>query len=319
MPKIPKRKTKQQTNSKLPPQIRLAHITNAQGDNVLIGRNGISRMEDDSLPSLLISYYYLKKFVDNQHRYHYRDWVMDSGAFSAHNSGKDIQLKDYIECCKGLILNDPTLTEIFSLDVIGDYKGTKVNTEEMWRHDIPAIPCFHYGEPWTILKEYCEEYPKVAIGGCVGKMDKVKFAGQCFARQWPHKFHGFGFGSELGVLAFPWHSVDATSWETGPCGFGKWRSFDNAYLSVRGSSQNLRSEVLWYLDLEKRSREKWQKEMLLLEELYPIPPLYRGKGSKGTLPVSIRLAESGSATIGSIRTEMKLRSLKGREREREKD
>lgn len=306
MPSNERRYAKVLDNQKASPNVRLAHVPGAQGDNVLLGRNGVERMSDTTLPALLVSYYYLAKFEEHQRRYSYRDWVMDSGAFSAFTSGATINLQDYIDCCKRLMNSDPTLTEIYALDVIGDCEGTKKNTEEMWRQGVPAIPCFHYGEPWDVLKEYCKEYPKVAIGGCVGKRDKSKFLGQCFARQWPHKFHGFGFGHEDVILGYPLHSTDATNWELTPCGFGRWKAFGGAKVSVRGSSQNLRCEVLYYLDLEQRAREKWKKEMALLEEKFPVPQLYQGEGYN-TNPQSptVRLAESGEGG----RTEAKIKAL----------
>ena len=63
-------------------------------------------------------------------------------------------------------------------------------------------------------------------------------------------------------MALPWDSVDATNWELGPCKFGQWRSFGK--MSVRGSNQNLRSEVEYYLKLERKARSKFGK---LLEGL----------------------------------------------------
>lgn len=259
------------------PKIHLAHVPGAQGDNVLAGRHGVKPMGlvpggvplDDSLPALLVSFFYLPAFLENRHRYHFRDWVMDSGAFSAHNSGAAIDLQEYIEQCHELMAVDPTLTEIFALDEIGSWQGTVKNTEEMWRAGIPAIPCFHYGEPWDVLKGMCRDYPKVAIGGCVGKRDKNKFAGECFAREWPKPFHGFGFGSEDSIMMYPFHSTDATNWEMGPARWGHWKAFGGQRVSVRGSKQNLRSEVEWYLDLEKRARVRWKKEMEVLRLLGP--------------------------------------------------
>lgn len=259
-------------------------------------RQDESREDDTPVrPALLVSYYYLEGFLDNKHRYHYRDWVMDSGAFSAHNSGVDINLEDYIAKCKELKGADPTLTEIFALDVIGCWKGTKKNTERMWKKGIEAIPCFHYGEPWDVLLGYCKDYPKVAIGGCVGRRDKDKFAAQCFTRVWPKKLHGFGFGSEKSILLLPWHSVDATNWEIGPCKYGSWRAFGRQRVSVRGSKQNLRAEVEWYLELERRARERWKKEMALLEgdERLTERLAINGKGqgeTNGALGPIVRLA-----------------------------
>lgn len=247
------------------PLVRLAHKPGAQGDNNLIGVRGVEQLPRASWPALLVSYVYLETFLEKQASYAYRDWVMDSGAFSAHMSGAAIDLDEYIEVAKRLKENDPTLSEVFALDVIGDWKGSLQNTERMWANGVEAIPCFHYGEPWDILKSLCRDYPKVAIGGCVGRRDKDEFARQCFARVWPKKLHGFGFGSEKSLMLCPWHSVDATNWETGPCKFGRWNAFGGS-LSVRGSSQNLRAEVEWYLELERKAREWWKKEMLKLGE-----------------------------------------------------
>src|SRR5688572_29598209 len=101
----------------------------------------------DRLPALLISYVYLRQFQQNRHRYRFRDWVMDSGAFSAANSGRVISLAEYVKVCHHLMATDPTLTEIFALDVIGDPKASAENAAAMWADGIPAIPCFHYGEP----------------------------------------------------------------------------------------------------------------------------------------------------------------------------
>lgn len=253
-----------------PPNVRLAHVPGAQGDNVLLGRYGVERLERDSWPALLISFVYLDGFLKNQDRFAYRDWVLDSGAFSAHKSGHDVDLREYIDCCKRLLASDPTLVEVFALDVIGDWKASVKNAEEMWRQGVPAIPTFHYGEPWDLLKGLAKDYPKIAIGGCVGRRDKDKFAGQCFARTWPKPLHGFGFGAENSILMHPWHSVDATNWEIRACGFGKWAAFGNAAIPVRGSRQNLKVEVEFYLDLERRAREKWKKQMAELAQQLPM-------------------------------------------------
>lgn len=295
------------------PSIRLAHIHGAQGDNVLLGRKGVKRLDEqrlqdvsptvrlattvaygsmspeayerhyaarDNAPALLVSYVYLEPFLKNRHNYFYRDWVLDSGAFSAHNSGKEITLQSYIDTCQKLLSDDPTLTEIFALDVIGDWQASLKNCEEMWKQGIPAIPCYHVGEPESALLEMVKSYPKIALGGAVGYRGKDKWAEQCFARIWPKKVHGFGFGGEKSIMALPWHSVDATNWEIGPCKFGRWNSFGK--MSVRGSKQNLRAEVEWYLALEQRARQKWRKQMLELETVAP----------------SLRLAVDASAVSG---------------------
>ncbi len=170
-----------------------------------------------------------------------------------------INLRDYIETCKRLLDEDPTLTEVFALDVIGDHQASLRNCDEMWRQGVQAIPCYHVGEPEDVLLSMARAYPKIALGGAVGYRRKDEWAAQCFARVWPKAIHGFGFGSERSIMSLPWHSVDATNWEIGPCKYGRWQSFGR--MSVRGSRQNLRAEVEWYLRLEQRARARWRKQM----------------------------------------------------------
>lgn len=215
-------------------------------------------------PAILVSYVYLEGFLKNRHLYDIRDWVLDSGAFSAHASGVEINLDDFIATAKELQANDPQLTEVFALDVIGDWRASLKNCEKMWGAGVQAIPCFHVGEPWDVLLSIARDYPKIALGGAVGFRDKENWAKQCFARVWPKKIHGFGFGSEKTIMALPFHSVDATNWELGPCKFGRWAAYGGS-LRWRGSKQNLRVEVEHYLKIERAAQSRWKKEMALLE------------------------------------------------------
>lgn len=261
-----------------PPVLRLSHRPGAQGDGTLmdaptvrlsVGSNprGRRALQTDLLPAVLVSYVYVDGWLKNRSKYYVRDWALDSGAFSAFNSGMTIDLSSYIDLCARLLEEDGQLSEVFALDVIGDPEGGLRNTEEMWRQGVPAIPCYHYGEPEDVLLEIARKYPKIALGGATkirGKK-KLEWAAQCFARVWPKKIHGFGFGSEAAQLHVPWHSTDATNWEIGPCKFGTWRSYGGSRLRIRGSHHPLRVEVEYYLRIEARARARWKKEMMLLE------------------------------------------------------
>jgi hypothetical protein len=59
---------------------------------------------------------------------------------------------------------------------------------------------------------------------------------------------------------------------------------------VRGSNQNLRAEVAWYLDLEVRAQKRWAREMALLDSLDPSP--------QTGAPVVRLSVEAGSAGNG---------------------
>ena len=175
--------------------------------------------------------------------------------------GLDINLDKYIEVCKVLKEADPTLTEIFALDVIGDHKATKRNTERMWKAGVEAIPAFHIGEPKTYLKHLGNNYPKIALGGMADLRGRTKlhWAEACFAVVWPKPIHGFGASTEQLLLELPWHSTDASSWHQGPHRFGVWKRFGK--LSNYETEMDMRAEIEYWLDLERKARVRWMNDM----------------------------------------------------------
>jgi hypothetical protein len=216
----------------------------------------------DQEPGLLVSFVWLKPFLAAREEdgYRYRDWVLDSGAFSAHSRGINIDVAEYADTALELMANDPKLSEVYSLDVIGDWRASERNTQYLWGRGVPAIPCYHVGEPEDVLMGLCRDYKKVALGGAVGFRAKGKWARQCFARVWPKALHGFGFGGIRDIMDLPWHSVDATNWELRPGKFGLWRAFGNTSVSWR-KPRNVSAEVAFYLRLERSVQSKWGREM----------------------------------------------------------
>jgi hypothetical protein len=230
-------------------------------------------------PALLVSWWYWKTFSEEREHYSFRDYALDSGAYSAYNSGATLDLAKYIEACRELLASDPQCAEVFALDVIGDWREGLRNTETMWEAGIPAIPTYHIGEPEHVLKHMADTYPKIALGGAVklNVVRKKEWLAQVFARVWPKPIHGLGMGSETLAMAFPFHSMDATNWEMAPAAYGQWKSMPGA--SIRGGNQPLRMEVEWYLRLEQRVQARWRKEMAVLAEML-----------ERDTPASIRLA-----------------------------
>ena len=218
-------------------------------------------------PSLLVSYFYWNTFAPSRAKITFKDYVLDSGAFSAHNSGKHIDLSEFIDFSRSLLANDPKLAEVYALDVIGDAVASARNCEEMNRQGVPALPTFHLGSPFDMLEDLASKYPKVALGGMVGapKGKVTKFIEQCFARVWPKKLHAFGVASPIILSRFPFHSADSSCWEVGPTAYGRWRSY-NGNMSVRGGDQKLRPEIDWQLKLEQKLQAQWAKQM---EQLKP--------------------------------------------------
>lgn len=273
----------QASGPKEAPDVYLAHSPGAQGDNVLVGeathgRRGQRLIPRHLAPALLLSYVYVRKFLEEQARYRYRCWAMDSGGFTAWKSGETIDLVAYTDLCQQLFETDQTLVEVMALDVVGSWRQSVRNFEYMWSRKVPALPIYHYGEPLELLRDLRAAFPyKIAIGGMAGLFSgKKKLAqlAQILEHCWPCRVHGLGVGSRSAVMALPFHSVDASNWEIGPCKFGNWRSFGKG-VSVRGSNHDLRVEIEYYLRVEREARARWRREMARLEAEQPPWPLRR--------------------------------------------
>jgi hypothetical protein len=95
-------------------------------------------------PSLLVSFFYITVFTNEaRNKYVYREWVLDSGAFSAKNIGAEIDLREYIEEIKLQQDSGDPPSEVFALDVIGDWRASMKNCKQMWKSGIEAIPTAH--------------------------------------------------------------------------------------------------------------------------------------------------------------------------------
>lgn len=206
-------------------------------------------------PSLLMSYVYVNRFLKEYPRLVVRDWVLDSGAFSAKHSGTEIKLQDYIEFCLKIMDSEHPPAEIFALDVIGDHKSTLQNVKAMWKAGVPAIPCYHINEPDDVLKRYSREYPKIAVGGMsqLHGAKKKDFAEQCFARAWPALIHGFGVTTLSIVKSLPWHSVDSTTWSA-PRRFGRYPHFGTVKVTIAHKDVKVLPQIKYFLKIEKFCR-----------------------------------------------------------------
>jgi len=252
-------------------QVRLAYSGPAYALRTGLGpRPGLATIDK---PSVLVAYPYLDQWQKNRHDYDIHDWAMDSGAFSAFHSGKEIDLQQFIDTSLKLLEEDDQLVEVFGLDVINDWEAGMRNVEEMWRQGVPAIPTYHAGEPEELLLEIAKTYPKIAISGTGGKKwhksTLIKFYKECFARIWPCKVHGFAAVDVNLIRELPFHSVDSSTWESQVTKWAAWRTKKgtgkNKKVSIRGSEHHLRDEVDWYLREERAARARWRKQLKEME------------------------------------------------------
>lgn len=219
-------------------------------------------------PSLLVSYIYLEAFNRVRDKLKYRDWVLDSGAYTAWRDGKKIHNKQFCEDVSAIAGNGcgRGLAEVFALDVIGDPQQSFRNAVQARdEYGLNVVPTWHAGEPQACLLEMAAEFEKIAIGGMAGTFEqttpgaKRKIVDNVFGKVWPKLIHGFGVGGPDILLNYPFDSADASNWATGPQCWGQWAHYDQWAIKVPVPSKyiNLIGEVKWYLELEEKSEVKF--------------------------------------------------------------
>jgi hypothetical protein len=138
----------------------------------------------------------------------------DSGAHSARTLGIHIGVEDYAEWVKRWA---PYFTVYANLDIIGAPQGTRDNQtylEEV--HGLSPMPVFHTGEPFDVLERYLADgYTYIALGKLLGNPPNVlrPWLTKCFQlADGRAVFHGFGMTTWSLLKAFPFYTVDSSSW-----------------------------------------------------------------------------------------------------------
>ena len=143
---------------------------------------------------------------------------LDSGAFSADSQGKPVSLEDYILFIK----EHEDMIDIYPvLDVIGNAEATWENQQIMEDHDLTPMPVFHVEDSISYLYD-CLGYDYFCLGGMAGgasAKSRQHFLNKCFDiicdtpdRKPKCKVHGFGLASPSLMTAYPFYSVDTSSW-----------------------------------------------------------------------------------------------------------
>jgi len=202
----------------------------------------------DSCPTYLESYHYIHKQSQVEAiRANNETVFLDSGAFSAFSLGTEINIDAYIKYCHAnadIIRVEEGVLMASVLDGIGDPQKTYENQLYMESKGIRPLPCFHYGEDPRYLEYYIANYEYITIGGMVGKSSKDLI--NWLDSIWPRymldgegnarlKVHAFGITSQRIMQAYPWHSVDSSSWRQFAI-FGNIMLVNGTVISVSGQS-----------------------------------------------------------------------------------
>ena len=208
--------------------------------------------------------------------------MLDSGAYTAHNTGKQIDFDWLVDVYReaASVLSGKPL-EFVALDVIGDWRASRVNAERMAALDIAAFPTFHKGEPWVELGGLVRDFPKVGLGDGVGmvktteqhkRRGRYAYHRDAFARFWPASFHAFGIQNMALLRECPFVSADCALWLTFAARYRFWQAFRNRHGEVRTDPATCEhGSIVEAARLERLARELRGRHAASLRLLVPPP------------------------------------------------
>lgn len=152
--------------------------------------------------------------------------LVDSGAFTVHNSGGHVSLSRYesfVKESRESLFAGCASVEFMTLDVIGDQKATWANYETLRRRGCDVIPIVTCGDgSMDDIDRACQSSDYIAFGALTwhAHQDPSVWLRKAALRLMEHrertgvmpKAHLLGVSSRFWLSAFPAFSADATSW-----------------------------------------------------------------------------------------------------------
>lgn len=198
-------------------------------------RDGIKTATGWKVP-ILTSYAYwdnrcIPDFAEWEGRYRL---LIDSGAFTAHTIGKQINFDEYCDFVK----TPPVPLEgYFVLDVIGDPVATMKNYRKMLQRGLKPIPIFTRGADPVMADEYWESSKLIGLGGvAMGGEGYVKWFEERVRKG--RNVHWLGFGRRDMVLHYKPTSYDSSVW-IGGCRFGYISLFHTAEKELKVQREDI--------------------------------------------------------------------------------
>jgi hypothetical protein len=211
--------------------------------------------------SMLVSYVYRKYYLNIEQSVQPERLMLDSGAFSVWKSGKKIDLEEYAAWVKDVWKERG---EVVALDAIGDDRASLVQYEKLSRLGVNSIPVFHVGDDWGILKEYHRTTERIGLSCRFGEPINIslRWLDQCFAREWPARFHSFGWTQKSMLMRYPFFTADSVSYNLQASVYNRWSVFGNMRTKMPPGKHKRGLEVFIarYVKLQEILRVKWKKE-----------------------------------------------------------
>ena len=215
---------------------------------------------------VLGSFFSLKKGFSKYIPY-FKDFILDSGAFSFMNSSVNgINWDDYIKKYASFI-NENNIKKFYELDIdtIVGYEKVKQYRDKL--EDLTQKQCIPVWHKARGLKEFfnlCNKYNYIAIGGIVTKdisQNEYKFF-RYFINE-AHKrncmIHGLGFTRLKNIKKYHFDSVDSSTW-LGGSRWGHIYTFNGKVLiDKRVSGGNTGLRISDHAQVTRYNFEQWIK------------------------------------------------------------
>ena len=167
--------------------------------------------------NLLVAYPYFDKKIEGilkeRNPDHFR-LIIDSGAFSAWNSQKHIDLHEYCNFLK--TIPKQWDYKAVQLDVFGDPKKTVVNYNKMLDMGFDEVmPVFTRGDSLETLEGFYKHSDYIMFGGIVVGGKNTNYIKWFHQHNKDRKVHWLGYNNTEFVKYFKPTSVDSTTWNNG--------------------------------------------------------------------------------------------------------
>lgn len=189
--------------------------------------------------NILVAFPYFKKstvdLLRKTPKENYR-LIVDSGAFTAWNTGRSINLDDYCRFLDSMDELQPFYA--VQLDVFGDPEGTWKNYLTMKSRGYNVMPVFTRGDTLDRLEEMYSLTDYIMFGGITTGGKNINYVKWFMEKNKGRKVHWLGFCNMDFVKFFKPFSIDSSSWASGArfgnlqvySGFGKTTSFNRKTL-----------------------------------------------------------------------------------------
>jgi hypothetical protein len=163
--------------------------------------------------NILIAYPYFKKKVKEELEILPRDsyrLMVDSGAFTAFNSGKAIRLDDYCAFLDSISSLKPF--KAVQLDVVGEPSKTLGNLSEMARRGYNVMPVFTRNELLSNMDKYYEFSDYICAAGFNTHDKKLEYAKAVMRHAKGRKVHLLALVTTDSIKKLAPESMDSSTW-----------------------------------------------------------------------------------------------------------